>query len=450
MKHTATHIGLTRFWRAVIGLVLLVVGCFGSFAYLYGEGSWNALAHLEATQLSDIATTELLGINQYQSASPSSSESRVLNPFSPLREALSKFLPVTDALSMLQGQLLPITTQVNSAAPGQGSLFQTLQLDSHKNQKIVMGWLPDTSAAGEIQVLKDNPGVTVASPLWLSLASSDGTLQNHISQAVVNYAHQNHIQIWALVDNQFNATLSHAVLSNPTARAHLVSQLIGFCVNDHLDGINIDFEALHSQDRAAFMTFMQILHKSAQAKRIVVSVDVAPDIVFARDDAAYFHAGLAADADYVVLMAYEEHWHDDQTPGPDADVPWVTQSVEDLLDTGVPSDQLIVGVPFYTRFWYVHRDGSVSDEAISAANIAPILAQHHAASQWDNTLGLEYATYSKSDGYEEVWYATAETMKRKLQLVQGENLAGMAVWSLGLSDAKTWKTWLSGFRQILS
>lgn len=444
MKQIAAHIQITRFWRAVIGLTLLSVGCFGSFAYLFGGGSWNVLAHVEATQLSDIATTEFLG------TTASTSTSGTVPVQGPVREALARLIPPADAEAMFEHQLFPVATTVTTQSPGQSSLFQTLQVDEHKNHKIVMGWLPDTSPTAEIQVLKENPGVTVASPLWLSLSGTDGSVTNHISQAVVDYAHKNHIQIWALVDNQFNAALSHTVLSDASAQSHLISQLIDLSVEDHLDGINVDFEAINGADRNAFMNFMQTLHKAAQAHHIIISVDVAPDIVFAQDDAAYFHAGLAADADYVVLMAYEEHWHDDQTPGPLADVPWVNQSVEDLLDTGVPSDELILGVPFYTRFWYIHRDGSVSDEAISSANIEPILTQHQATSQWDDQLGMEYATYTKPDGYEEVWYATPQTMARKLQIVQGDNLAGMAIWSLGLSDPKTWTTWLTGFRQILS
>lgn len=432
-------------WRAVTRVATLAVLCFASFSYMYGGGSPNVLAHLEGSRLSTVTSTQLFGTTLYNTSVTGASTSPNANPLSQ-----SGWFQPMDAMSMLTGQLMPTSTSIPATEQSQSTLFQSLQVMEQKTHKIVMGWIPNNTTQSTIAMIQENPGLTVASPLWLTLASSKGDITNHVDTKVIQYAHAHHIEVWALVDNQFKSQMSHDVLSNADTRNLVANNLITIAKQDKLDGLNIDFENIASADRAAFSAFMKTLHDEAVPLHIKISVDIAPDISFLKDDAAYFHAQLAAYADYVVLMAYDEHYGGDPTPGPVADVPWVEQSVLDLLDTGVPSDQLIVGIPFYTRFWYVHHDGSVNSEAISDANIQSILTQHQATQHWDNQLGLEYATYSKPDGTEEVWYETDQTMQRKLQIVMDENLAGISIWSLGLSDKTTWTTVVNGLTNLLS
>ena len=64
--------------------------------------------------------------------------------------------------------------------------------------------------------------------------------------------------------------------------------------------------------------------------------------MYQRDEQALF-------ADYVVLMAYDEHYNGSDE-GPVASIDFVKKGVEDTLKE-VPADQLILGIPFYTRIW---------------------------------------------------------------------------------------------------
>ncbi|QSO53372.1 glycoside hydrolase [Alicyclobacillus curvatus] len=437
-----------RWWRGLAGAVILAVGCFASFSYIFGGGSWNALSHLEASQLSTITTTELFGTATYANQAPTLSS---LNMGSSTMSAWQDITSFEQPLSMLKGELLPIAFDTQASTQQQQSnLFQSVQQFGQKNQRTVMGWIPYTSSSQTINLIAANHGLTVASPQWISVKAGNGSINNQIEPSVISYAHQHHVQIWALVDNQFSASLSNQVLTNATSRSHLVNNLVQAAVTSHLDGLNIDFENLRSSDEQAFTTFIKELHTALSGRHVVLSVDITPDIQFLKDDAAYFHAALAGYTDYVVLMAYDEHWSTDQTPGPVADIPWVTTSVEDLLDTGVPADKLILGVPFYARFWHVHQDGSVDSIAVPVAQVDSILQQHQATSSFNSQLGVAYARYAKPDGYEEVWYSTQQTMNSELQLVQNDNLAGVSIWSLGLSDPNTWSSVIHGITQMLS
>jgi spore germination protein YaaH len=438
--HSSRH-ALFQFMRWALGLPLLAVACFGSWMALYGGVSPSA-ARLEASRLADAELSELAGTDNYlTSRSGTNSHSGI--------DAVVRSLPLANPSRMLEAEFpAPAVGPITGAS--QSGLAASLYEWQTQTNKIVLGWAQYDTAAHLIAMMEQNPGLTVLSPKWLNVQDASGTIRSRINDQVIDYAHAHHIAVWALFDNQFNAQLTHQVLTNGAARQAMVRQLAALAAQNRLDGINVDFENVRSEDRDTLNAFLHDLHAALRTHGVVLSVDVTPDIVFLRDEAAFFHAGLAADCDYVVLMAYDEHWGGDQTPGPVADVPWVTQSVEDLLNTGVPADKLILGLPFYTRFWYVHTDGSVQSQAVKASSVDAILRAHGATPMWNDELGVMYAKYPKEDGYMEVWFETGQTMDRKLRLVADNGLAGVAIWSLSLSDQQTWSTVIDTLRRTLS
>ncbi|MEX2460142.1 MAG: glycosyl hydrolase family 18 protein [Paenibacillaceae bacterium] len=65
---------------------------------------------------------------------------------------------------------------------------------------------------------------------------------------------------------------------------------------------------------------------------------------------AYPLKALATLCDYIMLMAYDEHYPGDTEAGPVASLPFVEQSIQSAL-TQIPSTQLVLGIPFYGRLW---------------------------------------------------------------------------------------------------
>ncbi|SFU98847.1 glycosyl hydrolase family 18 protein [Alicyclobacillus macrosporangiidus] len=432
-----------RWLCTIAAVVLLAAACVCSTMLLYGGGSWATAAELEASHLAGVEVRELVGTTAYL---------RSDTPDAPtLWQAAARVLhlPLADPVQMLGAQL-PQPAQSRSPSPNQASLLAPIDAWESGTDHIVLGWIPYNTASRTIQMMKDNPDVNVISPGWLTLTSAKGDLRNRAQNTVVQYAHDHHTSVWAMFDNQFDAALTHAVLADDSVRRRVVQQVAAAVRQDGLDGVNVDFENVRTDDRDRFTQFIQELHAALTPMHAVLSVDVTPDIAFLRDDAAFFHAGLAASCDYVVLMAYDEHWGGDPDPGPVADVPWVTQAVDDLLGTGVPAGKILLGLPFYTEFWHRHRDGTVTSTPVATPNIQPALQRQHAKSTWDDALGVAYARYPADDGYVEVWYETDETMQRKLALVSDRGLAGVAIWSLALSDQQTGSGLAEALRQALS
>lgn len=424
-------------------LVICGVAAVGVIIFLrVGKGTnWTTE---KAHQLTNIELTQLIGTKSYEKNDTSSHSS----VFTSVVQRLKPAIP--NPLTMLTDQLPLTTSQALHRSQTESSLFRSITSFASSTGKIAMGWIPSTTAASCIAMLKSNPGINVASPVWFHLADASGNISGHALPTVVRYAHNRNIKVWVMVDNHFNASLTHQVLANPKAATNLADELAYQAKIFHLDGINVDFENVAATDRTAFTQFLKMLHQKLSAEKVDLSVDISPDIVPLRDNAAFFHAGISNIADQVILMAYDEHWSGDQSPGPVADLPWVKQSVYDLLNTGVPTDKLILGMPFYTRFWYVHKNGHITDQAVSDGHIQEILKKHHATGAFNQTLDLMYVRYTEPDGYMEAWYPNTQTLHDKFSLIGDNGLAGVAVWSLELSDRKTWSTMLSTLKHAIS
>ncbi|GLG00992.1 hypothetical protein Alches_10310 [Alicyclobacillus hesperidum subsp. aegles] len=441
MDRTTLRNVVSQFIAASAALLLLLVGCTCTVWAFLGKSGMEQIATSEADELSNIELNQLYGTADYQGQSTTQTQSIASAVAAHVR------LPFSDPLKMLTSLLPETSAQAVQNSGAQTSLFQSITTIANNPQDIVLGWLPSTSSSSCIQLMADNPGMNVVSPGWLHLQDASGNLSGSVLPSVIEYAHQHNIKVWVMVDNQFSATLTHEVLANPKAESNLVDELVYQSKLYHLDGINIDFENLAAADRNLFTQFIGNLHRALSPIHVNLSVDISPDIVPLDDSLAFFHAGLADNADEIVLMAYDEHWSTDPDPGPVADLPWVTAGVNDLLDTGVPTDKLILGMPFYTRFWYVHSDGSVTSSAVSAGAVTDILHQDKAPlGVWDPKLDLMYTKFPDADGYTEVWYPTANTYQDTLSLVTQNGLAGVAVWSLAWSDPSTWTATVHSLR----
>lgn len=424
--------------------IAIVCAAIGLGLTTFVSADNNTWSSAKGSQFANMELEQLVGTKSYTKDNSTFNTSLITAAVRTLKPT------IMNPLAMLVGQLPLTNSEAVRQTQTESSLFRSITSWANTTGKIAMGWIPSSSASADIQMLQNNPGINVASPVWLHLNDASGNLSGLIQPTVVNYAHQHDIKVWVMVDNHFNASLTHQVLQNPKATTNLADELAYQAKIYHLDGINVDFENVAAVDRNAFTNFLQMLHDKLSAEQVDLSVDISPDIVPLRDNAAFFHAGIASVSDHIILMAYDEHWQGEQSPGPVADVPWVRQSIYDLLNTGVPTDKLILGMPFYARFWYVHKNGHITDQAISDGHIQAILDNHHATGTFNQQLDLMYVRYREPDGYMEAWYPNTQTLQDKFAIVGNTGLAGVAIWSLELSSQKSWSTMLKVFKKTIS
>ncbi len=310
-----------------------------------------------------------------------------------------------------------------------------------KDYTINMAWHQVTNQTANSQVssvLSATNGVNVISPTWFYLNDNEGGIASLASADYVSYCHQQGVEVWALVSNLENADVDTTqVLSCTSSRDALVNNLISEALKYDLDGINVDFESLEGEAGTGFLQFIRELSLKCAGNGIVLSVDNYPpaayNLFYSRQEQAVF-------ADYIILMAYDEHYSGSEE-GSVASLSFVIQSIEDTLEE-VPASQLILGIPFYTRLWKLteEEDGSctVTSEALGMSEAEARVAANGATYQWLEDCGQYYAEYEYNGSTYMVWLEDQNSLEQKLEQMKYYGLAGASFWKLGYEKNTVW------------
>ena len=322
-----------------------------------------------------------------------------------------------------------------------------------KNFKINLAWhqVTNQTANGNVSsILQKSKGINVLSPTWFYLNDNNGNLANLASSNYVDYCHQNGVEVWALVNNLENPDVdTAAVLSHTSSRDNLTNNLISYAIQYNLDGINVDFEALSVDGVGnSYIQFIRELSLKCANNGIVLSVDNYVPSDYTR---FYNRSEQALFADYVIVMAYDEHYSGSEEAGSVASIGYVTQGVEDTLKE-VPANQLILGMPFYTRVWSETPASQPTDEADSAAyydlssyatsmtEVSKLLKANGVEPVWLEDVGQNYAEYQNNGVTYKIWIEDASSLEKKLTVMDHYGLAGGAFWKLGMEDSSIWDT----------
>jgi hypothetical protein len=157
-------------------------------------------------------------------------------------------------------------------------------------------------------------------------------------------------------------------------------------------------------------------------------------------------------------MSYDEHYPGDPSPGPVASLPFVEKSIQYAL-TQIPSSQLVLGIPFYGRFW--NGQAAYNGAGIPNDLAFTLAAKYGGTETYDvsmQSMRSEFTIRANNprtmvfgqtlpDGNYTLWYENESSIKTKLELVQKYQLKGTGSWSLNQASADTWSyynIWANG------
>jgi len=290
---------------------------------------------------------------------------------------------------------------------------------------------------GLLGLLQDTKGVTVVSPTWFSVKSNEGTISSLASETYVERAHSQGVEVWALVDD-FNPEVNMLeVLSYTSRREKLSNELIAEAIKYNLDGINIDFERISAEAGKHFIQFIRELSVKCRNNGIVLSID---NYIPAEYSAYYDREEQGIVADYVIIMAYDEHHSNSEVSGSVSSIGFVKQAIERTLKM-VPKERVIMGIPFYTRLWKEVEDSGtvkVTSEALGMTAGIEVLKKNNIEPVWDEDAGQYYGEYKKEDATYKIWLEEDESIEAKMKLIDQADLAGIACWKLGLEKESVW------------
>ena len=303
--------------------------------------------------------------------------------------------------------------------------------------KVNMVWHNIAGAAGNATLfgrIERTESVNVVAPTWFAILNDAGSVEVRATQDYVDAVHDRDMQVWAVLDNFTGPNgVQQAFLSSDETRSAVIGKVIDTVTSMGIEGINVDIEGLSSGYGEDFIEFIRELSIECRREGLVLSVDNYVPYGF-NDFYRIEEQGVFAD--YVVIMGYDEHYAGSQEAGSVASIEYVTYGIEEAL-TSVPAEKLINGVPFYSRIWKTTANG-VSSEAYGMDQIQTFIANHNMTVEWNEAAGQNYAEAAEDDATYQIWVEDAESIERKLEVMQSHNIAGVAEWCLGMESTDVW------------
>ncbi|GGE01690.1 glycosyl hydrolase family 18 protein [Paenibacillus nasutitermitis] len=309
--------------------------------------------------------------------------------------------------------------------------------------KINLTWEAVYQKAPNPAKIPDMPGVNVVSPSWFELLNGDGQIRSKADPAYVNWAHKKNMQVWAMFSNGFEPERTTKALASTDTRFKMVQQLVAYVQLYKLQGINIDFENVVTADKANLVQFVRELTPMLHEAGAVVSIDVTPKSNSELWSLFLDRAALGKVVDYMMVMAYDEHWASSPKSGSVASLKWVEQSVTRILEEDqVPPGKVVLGMPLYARVWTEAKDEKgvvkVTSKALGMESVKKIIAERKLTPVLDGEAGQHYVEYKEDEALKRIWIEDSFSIQARVALAKKYKLAGVATWQRAFQSEDIW------------
>ncbi len=256
-------------------------------------------------------------------------------------------------------------------------------------------------------------------------------------------AHRAGVAILPVVQNagsdDFHPEWLHKLLASPANRTSVIAQLLAFVRQGHFQGVNIDFETDHANDRANLTLFMEELSSAFHPLGLLVTQDTQTD------SAVYNLPVLAQTDDFLVPMLYDQHGSGTQA-GPIAAQHWYQHELDSFM-TQVPASRVVLGVGNYAYDW---AQGKTATNEYSFQAATQMAAESKASGDGDDgSIVLDKASLNPTFSYYDdgpdgkalrhtVWLMDATTTWNALRAAAPYHTLGAALWRLGQEDPSVW------------
>jgi hypothetical protein len=277
-------------------------------------------------------------------------------------------------------------------------------------------------------------------PAWVTLQDITATnpnpivsdLQNGVEALNMIRDTRPQTTLLAMVQNvsneKFDSALLARMVSDESHRQQLIKALLNFVQTNKFGGVCIDFEEPPISAQSNLLTFMQELHTTFSANKLLVTQAVP----FA-DDGWNYKAYNAA-SDYSILMAYDQHYAGKE-PGPVAAQLWFEQTLVERMK-GLNPAKTIVAIGSYGYDW-----SSTEPEGKTVTFQEALITAHEsdATPTFDPESKNLFFEYDEEDGsHHTVWFLDGVTAYNQMRAASGYKPAGFAIWRLGSEDPSIW------------
>ena len=271
--------------------------------------------------------------------------------------------------------------------------------------------------------------------VWYRLGGKGSLTGTNPSPDFVKELQAMNVRVVPAIQNVgFNADYVSYVINEKAVRSQHIQDIVTIVKTENFDGIDIDYEGLHPEDKDNFSLFIEELSASLHGEGKLLSVTVhakTTDIASWDGPNAQDWRRLGAAADMFKIMTYD-FTSAGGNPGPIAPIAW-TNDVLAYAALNVAPSKTFVGIPFYG---YDYGPSKRSD--VSWIVSQSIILEYNAKIQRDENLEA-FFTYDMG-GLHTVYFNDAAATEGKVKAVFASHpdLKGVAIWVLGGEDPGNW------------
>jgi spore germination protein YaaH len=306
---------------------------------------------------------------------------------------------------------------------------------------ISLGWL-----VGDNSQLTNYNDLKIVSPLFATIGATD-QIQLNNSPSSISKLQAEGKKVWGRVtlDSQSDAS-THHFFESPSGMNQVIQEITADAQQNHLDGLNLDIEQIPSTHQYAFSQFIKKLSKATQQEHLTLSIDLQPESNDNSASLSSFNQQLGKYSDYIIFMGYDEHWSTDSTPGPVTSLQWLEDNIKQFIQTGIPSQKLLLGLPSYSRIWQVNQNGkTISSRALSNEYVNTLMHENHFPETWEPKQADYYCTYYENGNSYKVWLTNNRSLEVYLNLAAKYHIGGIGFWNLNMMSSEDWNQLVTQF-----
>lgn len=276
-------------------------------------------------------------------------------------------------------------------------------------------------------------------PEWIRLSGDiSSPLVTDIDEKAVAFIKSNRpdMPVLPLVQNykneKWNSDILVRSISTAPGRDQLRLAILDLVEKYKFGGITIDIEEVPAASQADLFAFMADLHAAFRERGLIL----AQAVPF--DNPDWNYKAYAAVTDYLMLMAYDQHWSTGE-PGPVAGQDWFETTLKKRMAELSPA-KTIVCIGNYGYNWAGGKEEAEDTSFQQALIAAKESLDSPSEIKFDPASKNPYFRYTEDDGSEHtVWFLDAVTAHNQILNAESYRPAGYALWRLGSEDPSIWK-----------
>jgi chitinase len=267
--------------------------------------------------------------------------------------------------------------------------------------------------------------------------NADGTISGTADTALIGATHRAGRKILISLGGAGSGSAFTAAAADSIRQKAFINNLVDYVIKNHYDGADFDWESPgNSSDSIAEHALMKQAHHAFQqtSSNLLLTMAIGSSDYIGRW------------RNYLILNQYVD-WYNVMTY--DMDQGWsgksgynaalyyhnipndysVDQSITYLRGRSIPSSKIVVGVPFYGKFFTGSGTFNSSFTNTTAYTYSEIITQTSTGSwtyNWDDVAKVPY----KTNGSSVITFDDSMSIALKCQYLKAKGLAGAMIWEL--------------------